>query len=181
MKHNVTRGLADDSAEPRFLVIGQIIKPHGLRGEVGVDAHTDIPERFGWLETVFLGQNNPREVKVEAVRFHKSRVLIKLAGYDSRQEAEQLRSEWLLIPEEEAIPLDEGEYYLHQIIGVEVTSDDGALLGQVTDVIETKANNVFIINGPLGEILLPDIEEVVREVDMENGKMVVHLLEGLVP
>ena len=181
MQHNEVRGLAEDSAEPRFLVIGQVVKPHGLRGEVVVDAHTDTPERFNWLETVYVGRTNPFEVVVEGVRFHKSRVLLKMAGYDSRQDAEILRSKWLLIPEEEAIPLEDGEYYLHQIIGVDVYSEDGAHLGQVADLLETKANNVFIIEGPLGELLLPDIDDVVKEVDLEQGRMVVHLLDGLIP
>jgi 16S rRNA processing protein RimM len=181
MQDEEARGLAEGSAGPRFLVVGQIIKPHGLRGEVGVDAHTDSLERFNWLETVFLGEDNPVEVAIESVRIHKSRVLIKLAGYDSRQEAELLRSQWLLIPEEEAIPLDEGEYYLHQIIGIEVTSEDGTFIGKVTDILETKANNVFIVDGPFGEVLLPDIQDVVKEVDLENAQMIVHLLDGLLP
>ncbi len=181
MQHSDVRGLAEESAEPRFLVIGQVIKPHGLRGEVVVDSHTDIPERFNWLETVYVGRSNPIEVVVEGVRYHKSRVLLKLAGYDSRKNAEILRSKWLLIPEDEAIPLEDGEYYLHQIIGVKVFSEDGTHLGQVADLLETKANNVFIIEGPLGELLLPDIEDVVKEVDLEKGRMVVHLLDGLIP
>ncbi len=181
MADNEVRGLAEESARPRFLVIGQVIKPHGIRGEVVVDTHTDNPERFSWLHSVYIGRTNPKQVVVEGVRYHKSRVLLKLAGYDSRQDAEILRSKWLLVAEEEAIPLEAGEYYLHQIIGMEVFSEDGTHLGQVTGLLETKANNVFIVDGPLGEVLLPDIEDVVIEVDIEQGRLLVHLLDGLIP
>ena len=77
------RGLAESSAEPRFLVIGQVVKPHGIRGEVRVSVYTDLPERFNWLEQVYIGANNPQPVQVEGVRFHKGLALLKLAGYDT--------------------------------------------------------------------------------------------------
>ncbi|MCA9959461.1 MAG: hypothetical protein KC443_10530, partial [Anaerolineales bacterium] len=78
------RGSADNSAEPRFLVIGQVLKPHGVRGEMRVIPHTDTPERFEWLETVYIGESNPQQVAVESVRFHKNWILLKLVGYDDR-------------------------------------------------------------------------------------------------
>lgn len=180
MHDSDTRGLAEETAEPRFLVIGRVIKPHGIRGEVGVEAHTDILERFTWLDSVFIGREKPVKVVVESVRIHKSRVLLKLAGYDSREDAEQLRKQWILIPEDEAIPLKEGEYYLHQIIGLNVKSEDDTYIGQVKNLIETGANNVFVVEGPLGEVLIPDIENVVLSVDIEKGQMTVHLIDGLI-
>lgn len=180
MHDSDTRGLAEESAEPRFLVIGRVIKPHGIRGEVGVEAHTDILERFSWLDSVFIGRENPVKVVVEGARVHKSRVLLKLAGYDTREDAEQLRMQWILIPEGEAIPLEEGEYYLHQIIGIDVIGEDGKFIGRVTNLIETGANNVFVVEGPLGEVLIPDIEAVVKKVDIEHRQMLVHLMDGLI-
>lgn len=172
--------MADDSAEPRFLVIGRITKPHGVRGEVRVEVITDVPERFTWLETVFVGQDDPRPVAVESVRFHKSWALLKLAGYDSREAAVDLRGQWLQVPEEEGIPLEEGEYYLYQLVGLEVYTDQGDHLGELVEVLETKANNVFVIHGDRGEVLLPDIEEVIQEIDFEANTMTVHLIAGLI-
>lgn len=175
------RGSGDQEAEPRFLVIGRILKPHGVRGEVRVEIHTDLPERFTWLETVYVGEKRPRPVGVEGVRFHKSWALLKLEGYDNREIAATLRSELLQVPEDQAIPLEEGQYFLFQLIGLEVYSDEGEFLGQIGEVLETKANNVFIVHGPRGEVLIPDIDEIVLDIDLKAGRMLIHPLEGLLP
>ncbi len=169
------------SAEPHFLVIGEISKPHGVRGEVRVIPHTDLPERFTWLESVYVGRTNPRRIAVEGVRFHKELILLKLAGYDDRNAAELLRGEWLQVPEEEAIPLEEGEYFLYQLIGLDVVASTGEHLGTLVEVLETGANNVFIVRGPEREILLPDTDEVVLEIDFDQNRMTVFLLPGLLP
>ena len=87
------RGSVDSHTEPRFLVIGEIAKPHGVRGEMRVALHTELPERFTWLDTVYLGQHNPRQVAVEGVRFHKNWVLLKLEGYNDRTAVEVLRGQ----------------------------------------------------------------------------------------
>ncbi|MBK8985860.1 MAG: 16S rRNA processing protein RimM [Chloroflexi bacterium] len=155
------------------------MKPHGVRGEVRVLPHTDLPERFTWLETVYLGQNNPRPVAVEAARLHQNLVLLKLAGYDDRDAADSLRGMWLQVPESEAIPLEEGEYFLYQLIGLAVFSDEGEHLGELTQVLETGANNVFVVTKEKQEILLPDIEDVIVDIDFDNGRITAHLLPGL--
>jgi len=172
--------LVSISTEPRFLVIGRVVKPHGVRGEMRVEIITELPERFTWLEMVYIGENDPQPAGVESVRFHKGLALVKLAGYETREAAAALRSQLLLVPEDEGIPLEEGEYYLYQLEGLAVYTDEGEHLGRLVEVLETKANNVFIIDGPRGEVLLPDTEEVVLDIDFENGRMEVHLLPGLV-
>ncbi|MCP4423446.1 MAG: 16S rRNA processing protein RimM [Chloroflexi bacterium] len=177
--NNRLQGSTEDSVGPRFLIIGRVRKPHGVRGEVRVEPHTDWPERFTWLESVYVGETNPQPVAVESARFHKGLVLLKLAGYDGREAAGVLRGEWLQVPEEEAVPLAEGEYYLHQLYGLAVYTDEGEHLGELAQVIETGANHVFEVQGERGEILIPDTDEVVREIDFENGRMTVHLLPGL--
>ena len=173
------RGSDDNSIEPRFLVIGQIGKAHGVRGEVRVIPHTDVPERFTWLETIYIGESEPWPVVVERARFHKNFVLLKLAGYENREQIERLRGQWIQVPESEAIPLAEGEYFLYQLIGLQVFQDTGRLLGELVDVIETQANNVFVVQTETDQLLLPDTEEVVLTIDFENGRMTVHLLPGL--
>jgi len=175
------RGSVEASTGPRFLVIGRVLKPHGVRGEVRVSPQTDLPERFGWLKVAYLGDEEPQPVQVEGLRFHKSLVLLKLAGYDDRNAADSLRGMLIQVPLEDAIPLEEGEYFLYQLIGLTVRTDSGELLGELVEIIETGANNVFMVRGPQGEILLPDTEDVVTQIDFDSGLMVVHLLPGLLP
>jgi 16S rRNA processing protein RimM len=180
-KREALRGSAEPPAEPHFLAIGQVGKPHGVRGEVRVQPHTDLPERFTWLETIYIGEDDPQPFAVESVRFHQDVVLMKLAGYDDRDAVQALRGEWVLVPETEGLPLEEGEYYLYQLEGLQVFSDTGEHLGELTGVLETKANNVFVVEGEAGELLLPDTAEVIQAIDFENGRMTVHLLPGLRP
>lgn len=176
------RGSGDEAEEPRFLIIGQIIRPHGVRGEVRVVPHTDQPERFGWLKSVYLGLDRPQLLEVEKVRYHEGQglVLLKLSGYDDRDKADELRGQWLQVREEDAIPLEEGEYFLYQLQGLAVHSDDGRDLGHLREIIETGANNVFVVHGGFGEILLPNIPEVILDIDFAASLMTVHLLPGLV-
>ena len=172
-------GSADSSAEPRFLAVGRVIKPHGVHGEVRVEPMTARPERFGWLKDIYLGERAPRRVGVVSVRYHQGLVLLKLDGYTTRTEAEALRNELLQVPEEEAIPLEEGEYFLHQLLGLEVVTEDERSLGRLTEVLETGANNVFVIDGPDGQRLVPDIPDVVLAVDVDAGRIVIRPMPGL--
>ncbi len=170
------RGSSDG---PRFLVIGRITKPHGVRGEVRVVPMTDQPERFGWLEQVYVGEKSPKLMEVEYARLHKKMVLLKLVDVNGRHMAEPLRGQLLQVLEDDAIPLEEGEYYLYQLRGLNVVTDDGNDLGKLVHVMETGANNVFVVKGKSGEVLLPDIPEIVQEIDFENGRMTVKLMDGL--
>jgi 16S rRNA processing protein RimM len=174
------RGSLADAAEPRFLIIGRVLKAHGVHGELRVAVYTDLPERFTWLETIYLGETNPRPIPVEAVRFHQELALLKLAGVDDRDAAEELRGEWLQVPLSEAIPLEEGEYFLYQLLGLTVITDEGETLGELVELLETGANHVFLVRGVRGDLLLPDTPEVIQEIDFANGRMIVHLLLGLI-
>lgn len=172
----------ESSTEPRFLVIGKILRAHGVRGEVRVLLHTDLPERFTWLKEVYVGERNPQPIAVEGVRFHKEFALLKLVGYDFRDQIDAIKGELLQVPIEDAIPLEEGEYFLFQLVGLDVYTDEGEHLGQLKDVIETGANNVFVVQSEgKKDILLPDTEEVVTDIDFDNGRLTVHLLPGLLP
>ena len=175
------KGSVDKDTEPRFLVIGQIGKPHGVRGDVRVFPHTDMPERFTWLEAVYIGEENPQAMLVDYARCHKHWVLLKLKGFDSRLAVEGLRGQLLQVKEDQAIPLEEDEYFLFELIGLAVISEDGMLLGELIQVIETGANNVFVVDGPKGEILIPDTPEVILAIDFSKREILVHLLPGLLP
>ncbi len=163
---------------PKYVTVGKILAPHGIRGEVKVEIMTDFPERFTKRPRLYLGRA-ARPVQVESARFFKRFVLLKLEGYPDRTSVESLRGELLQVPVEEAMPLDEGEYYLYQMLGLKVVTDEGRSLGEITEVIETGANDVYVVRGETGEILLPDIAEVILDVDMERGVVTVHLIPGL--
>jgi 16S rRNA processing protein RimM len=173
-------GSVEESAEPRFLAVGRISKPHGVYGEVRVELMTDNPERFEWLDAIYVGEANPRRVLINSVRYHQDVVLLKLEGYPTRTEAELLRGELLQVPESEAVPLAEDEYFLYQLIGVEVYTEQGRRLGQLTEILETGANNVFVVENEHKQYLIPDIPDVIREVDIENGRLVIHPMPGLI-
>ena len=176
-------GSEANTPEPRFLVVGRILRAHGVRGELRVEVLTELPERLTWLERVYLSRDpddeTPVATEVTNVRFHKGQALVTLAGTASREAAEALRSTYLLVPIAEAIPLEDDEYYYYQLEGLEVVSDEGERLGVIREVLETGANQVFIVDGAAGELLLPNTEEVVLAVDLEAGRMTVHLLAGL--
>mgnify|MGYP005841289417 CR=1 FL=1 len=163
---------------PSYLAIGKIVRPWGVQGEVRVEILTDWPERFGLLEYVYLGEQAVL-YRLERFRLYKGCALLKLVGCDDRNAAEALRGQLVQIPPEKAMPLDEGEYYVHQIEELEVWTDEGEMLGRVVEVLFTGANEVYVVHGPRGEMLIPAIADVVLRVDLEGGRLIVHLMDGL--
>jgi 16S rRNA processing protein RimM len=148
-----------------------------------VEILTDYPERVVQHDCLYLARpHSPDDVDrypLESVRPHKGVLLIKLEGVDDRDAAEELRGMLVQVPLEEAVPLEEGEYYHFQLIGVDVETETGEWLGRVADVIATGAADVFVVRGPRGEVLLPAIEDVILELDTEEREMTVHLLPGM--
>ena len=152
-----------------------------------VEIITDFPERFAQLRRVYLGTEAVPFI-VEAARLHKGAAVLKLKGCCSRTAAEKLRGKWVQIPTEEAMPLEEDEYYEHQIVGLDVWTAQGEYLGRVEEIIFTGSNDVYVVRGQASsedsrrdrEILIPAIEDVVLEIDLDQGRMVVELMEGLV-
>lgn len=163
-----------------YIAIGRILKPHGVHGEVRIRPLTDLPERFNWLETAYIGETSPLEVTVASVRFHQDIVLLRFEGYNNRNDVDPFRGHIIQVREEDAIPLEEGEYFLFQLEGLQVVTDEGIKLGQIVRIIETGANNVFVVQSGDAEILIPDTEEVVLEIDFDKGRVLVHLLPGLI-
>jgi len=117
---------------------------------------------------------------VTATRWHKDRVLLTLQGCEDRTAAERLRGLLVQVPIEEAMPLSEDEYYAHELIGLDVVTVEGEDLGRISEVLFTNANDVYVVVGPRGQILLPAIADVIVRVDLDAGQMVVRLMEGLV-
>jgi len=171
-------GASKRRPEPRYLAIGRVVRPFGLRGELKVELMTDYPEQLNRLHTVYVGPKAiPRQV--EGVRLHRGAALFKLVGCDDRPDADALRGALVQIDRQEAVPLETDEYYEHQIIDLTVVEQDGTYLGKITDIIHTGANEVIVVVGPEGELLLPFIEPVVLDIDLDADRITVHVLEGL--
>ncbi|MGB8645710.1 MAG: ribosome maturation factor RimM [Anaerolineae bacterium] len=167
------------STEPKFLVIGEVLKPWGYQGEIKVKVLTDFPKRLEKIRTVYLGEE-ARAVQVERARLHSGFALFKFAGYETEESVAKLRGQVVQVAREDAAPLKKGQYFHYQIIGLETVTLEGELLGRVEEILETGANDVYLVRRVDGsELLLPAIKDVIREIDLENGRLVVSLLPGL--
>ena len=170
--------------KPQFLVVGEILRPHGVRGEVRMRVLTENRDQLLDLEYVYLANSADDKLKRRAdlnrVRFNKSFALLTLAGYTNRNDAEQLRAKLVLIDSEQIPPLGDEQYYLFQLIGLRVVCD-GAEIGHVKDVLQTGANDVYIVESPAhGELLLPAHDETIKSIDFENQVIVMSLPDGLI-
>lgn len=156
--------------------MGRVLGARGVRGELKVAVLTDFPERFQRGATVWAA-GEPRTVR--GARNHLGALLLLLDGIDTREEAAALGGALLEVPEHTLAALEEGTYYRFQIVGLEVVTAAGEPLGRVAEVLETGANDVYIVRSEDAELLLPATEDVVRQVDVARGRMVVELIEGL--
>ena len=161
------------------MAVGQIVGAHGVRGEIKVKQLTDFPERFAPGARLYLGDEEFQR-EVIASRPHREMLLLKLSGLTDRNAVEHLRGQYLFISRDEAMPLEEDEYYEDELIGLMVETLEGELLGELMEIMWTGANEVYIVQGPRGEVLIPAIAQVVQEVDLDAGVMRVTLLPGLV-
>ena len=166
----------------QFLQVGVISSTHGLRGELKVFPTTDDAARFQTLKEVILDTGKEKlDLEIQSVRFFKQFVIVKFKGIDAINDIEKYKGKSLFVTRENAQPLGEDEYYIADLIGMEVYLEDGSHFGTLKDVMETGANDVYIIKTEEGkEVLIPAIYECILDVDVEAGKMEIHLLDGLV-
>lgn len=161
----------------KYFKIGKIVNTQGIKGDIRVTPSTFDIKRFELLDEVFISN---KTYKIEYVRYHKSFVILKFLGVDTMTDAEKLKNKFIEIPDSLALPLEEGEYYIRDLIGLLVFSDEGECLGILDDVLETGANDVYIIKKEnTKDLLIPAIKQCILNVDINNKKMTVHLLEGL--
>ena len=164
-----------------LLKVGVITTTHGVRGEVKVYPTTDEPERFLDLDYVLLDTGRElRRLDIKNVRFFKNLAILKFDGIDNINDIEKYKGRDLWIPREKAQELDEDEYYIADLLGMKVLLEDGSEFGTLRDVMETGANDVYIVDSVKhGEVLLPAIKECILDVDIEANTMTVHLMKGL--
>ena len=166
----------------KYFEVGQIVNTFGIKGFVKVKAFTDSLNRFEELKKVYVCKKDKlEEVEIEEVKYHKDMVLLKIKGIENMEDAEKLKGLYLKIDRKDAKKLPEGTYFIADLIGLEVYSDNNELLGKLEDIFNAGANDVYVVKNDLGkQLLLPGIPDVIKEIDLKHEKIIVHLLKGLV-
>ncbi len=160
------------------LEIGQIVNTHGLRGDVKVMPWCDDPEIFHELAYVLI---DGEEFDIEKSRIHKNMVILKLKRIDDINVAEKYRNKKLLVPREELGELPEGAYYICDLLGCSVETHEGRMLGKIVDIIKTGSNDVYVVEEPgKKQVLIPVIDEVIKSVDIEEKRIIITPLKGLI-
>lgn len=165
-----------------MLQVGVITSTHGLRGEVKVFPTTDDAARFKELKEVILDTGKEQKImKIQNVKFFKQFVILKFEGLDRIEDVEIYRQKPLLVTREHAVKLKKNEYFIADLIGMKVRTEDGKPFGVIKDVLQTGANDVYVIDSQKhGEVLIPAIRQCILKVDVEEQNMEIHLLDGLI-
>ena len=164
-----------------LLEIGQIVNSYGIKGFLKVVPFTDDVTRYENLKTIYIEKNKKlKEMEIEEVKYHKNLVLLKLKGIDDINDTLEYKNCYIKIDRKDAVSLPEDTYFIIDLIDMEVYTDEEKLLGKIVDVFPTGSNDVYVVKDELGkQTLLPAIGDVIKNVDVTNKKMIVHLLEGL--
>ncbi len=164
-----------------LVAIGKIVTTHGYQGEVKVALLTDFPERYRKLRQVIVsGPAFQGELEVAGVRFHKNVVIVKFARIDNMEEAARLRGSLLQVSQDDLVPLAAGQYYIFQLVGLEVLTIQGEMLGVIKDIIQTGANDVYVVKNETGkEYLIPALKTIIKEIDLASSRVVIEPLPGL--
>ena len=165
-----------------YFEVGQIVNTFGIKGFVKVKPFTDEITRFEELKTVYITEKGKMlEVEIEEVSYQKEMVLLKLKGIDDMTNAEKYKGAYLKIARKDAKKLPKDTYFIADLLGLDVYTDEGKLLGKVDDIFKTGANDVYVVKDEMGKTtLLPSTKEVLKDIDLENEKIIVHLIKGLI-
>lgn len=169
------------AAKRTLLAVGKIVKAFGVRGDIAILPMTDNPGRFKKLKRVFVGRNDTdvHETAAVAAVVDTRGVRLRLAGVNTRTDAEKLVGALLFVDEQDAAPLAKGSYYVHTIIGLRVVDDAGTTLGVVKDVLKYPAHDVYVVEHNGGEVMIPAVKEFIKKIDIGKGTMRVKLIEGM--
>ena len=165
-----------------YLEIGQIVNTHGIKGLTKVVPYTDDVTRFERLEAVLIEENNSlKQYVIEDVKYHKHMVLLKFKGIDTIEEAEKLKGKILKIDRKDAVELPKDSYFIVDLLGLEVYTIENEYLGKITDIFPTGSNDVYVVKNEEGkQVLIPALKTVVKKIDIENKRVEVQLIEGLI-
>lgn len=166
----------------QYLQVGVITSTHGIKGEVKVYPTTDDPSRYTHLKEVILDTGKEQfPLEIQGVKFFKKFVIVKFKGIDTINDVEKYKGKALLIEREDAVPLNEDEYFIADLIGLRIETETDPAFGTLKDVIETGANDVYVIDSEkYGQVLIPAIRECILDVDLTSGRMKIHLMPGLI-
>jgi 16S rRNA processing protein RimM len=164
---------------PRWVAVGRIGSTHGVKGEVSVLPLSEVGSRFEPGSTVFLDEREDLPLTVASSRPHRQRLLVSFGGVEDRTAAEDLRGRYVFVPTSAAPPLPDGEYWAYDLVGCEVLTEEGRPIGRIREILHTEANDVWATDGEGGEMLIPALKDVVREVDVPGRRIVVREVPGL--
>ncbi len=167
---------ADPQPRKGYVAVGFVRAPHGIQGELAIDPMTDFPDRFMPGSVLLAGDT---KYTISGVRTHQKTILLELDGIETRNQADKLRGKLLEVPEAALPRLEEDEYFRFDIVGINVVDENGTSLGKVEEVLETGANDVYIVRDADNELLIPAIDSVVKEIDTRARRMTVELIPGL--
>jgi len=163
-----------------MFVVGKVVKPQGVKGEVKARVITSFPEHFEQLSALYIEQNEYKKFNIEDMRLSGSFVFIKFKNIDTRDDAENLRNKYLYIPAEELYPLEDDEFYHHQLLGLKVYDQDNVYLGVVKEIESYPVNDILVVENEKKKIyLIPVVKDFIKEIDIESQKVTVHVVEGL--
>lgn len=164
-----------------LVLIGKLGAPHGVAGELRLFSLSDVPGRFrGLAGAVWIGaQGQTRELKIKSLRAAAGHDLVAFAGWDRRETAAELSNGLLAVPESERAAAPAGTYFVDEIIGLEVVDERGESLGRVQDIFQTGANDVYVVQGPRGELMLPALKSIILAIDLPGRRLVARVPEGL--
>ncbi|WNR46621.1 ribosome maturation factor RimM [Paenibacillus roseipurpureus] len=166
----------------KLVTVGKVANTHGIRGEMKIVPETDFPERFDKGSSLLIvdAQNKQTPVTIKTSRLHKNLFIVQFDQFSNINDVEKFKGSLVKIEAKHQQPLEEGEYYYHEIIGCKVITDEGQELGLVTEVLTPGANDVWVVGLPKGkQLLLPVIDDVILDVDVANKSIRIHLMEGL--
>lgn len=162
--------------ETEFIAIGEIVATWGTSGKVKVEIATDFPQRFAPSSTVYI---NRQPMTIDSSEQHKNQVIIKLHTVDSIEGAQRLQGQFVEIHHSQVYPLPEGQYYHFQLVGLEVWTTQEELVGSIAEVLTGESNDNYVVRGARGEVLIPAIEEVIKSVDLDEGRITIEVIQGL--
>ena len=164
------------------LEVGQIVNTFGIKGFVKIYPNVDDISRFDNLKKVHIkSKKEEKELQIEEVKYQKNMVLVKFKGIETVENAEKLRNSFVEIDRADAIPLEEGQYFIADLLGLDVFLDTGEKLGVLEDIYNTGSSDIYVVKNELGkQFLLPYIDEVIKQINLEEGKIIVHIIEGLI-